>query len=170
MLFRSHAAIEVVGEAAYASEALTLVAAGCDAIFLDIEMPGLTGIDAARLIRSAHEPPAVVFVTAHAGYAVDAFAVEAFDYLLKPVDASTAVALALGHALAVALMQARGFKAEHFHRYHPSGYLGRLLASVASAIAKGVLPSPPLVRPPTTIVGSAARGAGRCKRRWAIAP
>ncbi|CAB4683757.1 MAG: response regulator [Actinobacteria bacterium] len=85
-LLSRHSAIEVVGEAANAAEALTLVLAGCDAIFLDIEMPGLTGIDAARLIRSAHEPPAVVFVTAHAGYAVEAFAVEAFDYLLKPVD------------------------------------------------------------------------------------
>ena len=51
--------------------------------------------------------------------------------------ASTAVALALGHALAIALMQARGFKAEHFHRYHPSGYLGRLLASVADAMHSG---------------------------------
>ncbi len=85
-LLSGYAGIEIVGEATNASEALTLVAAGCDAIFLDVEMPGLTGIDAARLIRSAHEPPAVVFVTAHAGYAVDAFAVEAFDYLLKPVD------------------------------------------------------------------------------------
>ena len=49
-------------------------------------MPGLTGLDAAALVRGGSSPPAVVFVTAHAEYAVEAFAVEAFDYLLKPVD------------------------------------------------------------------------------------
>ena len=77
-----------VDEAAGAAEALALAAGGgdYDAVFLDVEMPGLTGLDAAPLVRSGGEPPAVVFVTAHAGYAVEAFAVEAFDYLLKPVD------------------------------------------------------------------------------------
>src|SRR5256885_17131515 len=49
-------------------------------------MPGLTGVEAAPLVRERADPPAVVFVTAHAEYAVEAFAVEAFDYLLKPVD------------------------------------------------------------------------------------
>jgi two-component system LytT family response regulator len=74
-------------EAASAVEALALAGDHrFDAIFLDVEMPGLTGLDAAPLIRTAAEPPAVVFVTAHAEYAVEAFAVEAFDYLLKPVD------------------------------------------------------------------------------------
>ena len=57
-----------------------------DVVFLDIEMPGVTGLAAAPLMRERADPPAVVFVTAHAEYAVDAFAVEAFDYLLKPVD------------------------------------------------------------------------------------
>ena len=49
-------------------------------------MPGLTGLEAAPLVRAGAEPPAVVFVTAHAAYALEAFVVEAFDYLLKPVD------------------------------------------------------------------------------------
>ena len=84
-LLGAHPQVEVVGEAASAREALELTA-GCDAIFLDIEMPEASGIDAARLIRGRSEPPAVVFVTAHTEYAVDAFAVEAFDYVLKPVD------------------------------------------------------------------------------------
>jgi two-component system response regulator LytT len=57
-----------------------------DVVFLDIQMPGLTGLEAARLVQEQPAPPAVVFVTAHAEYAVDAFSVEAFDYLLKPVD------------------------------------------------------------------------------------
>jgi DNA-binding LytR/AlgR family response regulator len=50
-------------------------------VFLDVELPGLTGLELAPLARAS-----VVFVTAHERYAVDAFAVEAFDYLLKPVD------------------------------------------------------------------------------------
>jgi two-component system response regulator LytT len=86
-LLGSHAQVQVVGEAASAGEALSLAGAvHYDVVFLDVEMPGLTGLDAARLVREQPQPPAVVFVTAHEQYAVDAFAVEAFDYLLKPVD------------------------------------------------------------------------------------
>jgi two-component system, LytTR family, response regulator LytT len=84
-LLGAHPQVEVVGEATSAAEALGL-AGECDALFLDVEMPGASGIDAARLVRGRTEPPAIVFVTAHAAYAVDAFAVEAFDYLLKPID------------------------------------------------------------------------------------
>ena len=84
-LLGAHEDVEVVGEAASAQEAAEL-APRCDVVFLDIEMAEATGLDAARLLQDAPSPPAVVFVTAHAGYAVDAFAVEAFDYLLKPVD------------------------------------------------------------------------------------
>jgi DNA-binding LytR/AlgR family response regulator len=57
-----------------------------DVVFCDISMPELTGIDAARELASWPTSPLVVFVTAHERYAVDAFAIEAFDYLLKPVD------------------------------------------------------------------------------------
>jgi DNA-binding LytR/AlgR family response regulator len=57
-----------------------------DVVFLDVEMSGMTGIEAARLVRDRPDRPVIVFVTAHEEYAVDAFAVEAFDYLLKPVD------------------------------------------------------------------------------------
>jgi two-component system, LytTR family, response regulator len=86
-LLDAHAGVEVVGEAAGAAEALALAkAVHYDVVFLDVQMPGLTGLEAAPLVREQREPPAVVFVTAHPEYAVDAFAVEAFDYLLKPVD------------------------------------------------------------------------------------
>src|SRR3977135_135581 len=86
-LLASHPEVEVVGEAESAAEALDLSRElEHDVVFLDVEMPGLTGVGAAPLARERPDPPAVVFVTAHERYAIDAFAVEAFDYLLKPVD------------------------------------------------------------------------------------
>lgn len=86
-LLAAHPEVEVVGEAATAREALALASAvAYDAVFCDIEMPGLSGLEAARLVREQPGKPALVFVTAYERYAVDAFAVEAFDYLLKPVD------------------------------------------------------------------------------------
>ncbi|WP_329140129.1 LytTR family DNA-binding domain-containing protein [Streptomyces sp. NBC_01476] len=56
-----------------------------DAVFLDIRMPGLDGLDLVRVLRRFAEPPSVVFVTAYDDFAVDAFALKACDYLLKPV-------------------------------------------------------------------------------------
>jgi len=86
-LLAQHRDVAVVDEAAGAAEAVELAADGrYDVVFCDVEMPGLTGLEAAALVRDRRRPPAVVFVTAHEQYAVDAFAVEAFDYLLKPVD------------------------------------------------------------------------------------
>jgi DNA-binding LytR/AlgR family response regulator len=84
-LLAAHGEVEVIGEASSAAEALALVE-DADVVFLDVEMPGVTGVAAAPFMRERPEPPAIVFVTAHERYAVDAFAVEAFDYLLKPVD------------------------------------------------------------------------------------
>jgi two-component system, LytTR family, response regulator len=86
-LLQAHPEVKVVGEAANASEAIALTRElAYDVVFLDVEMPGLTGVEAAPLVRERQSPPAIVFVTAHEHYAVEAFAVEAFDYLLKPVD------------------------------------------------------------------------------------
>jgi DNA-binding LytR/AlgR family response regulator len=86
-LLSAHPEVEVVGEAPTAAEALELAGSvRYDLIFLDIELPGMTGLEVARLVLDRSERPAVVFVTAHDRYAVDAFAVEAFDYLVKPVE------------------------------------------------------------------------------------
>ncbi|MGB2953347.1 MAG: LytTR family DNA-binding domain-containing protein [Gaiellaceae bacterium] len=86
-LLSAHPEVEVVGEAATVPEALALAkAVDYDVVFLDVEMPGMTGIETARLVRDRRGAPVIVFVTAHEQYALDAFAVEAFDYLLKPVD------------------------------------------------------------------------------------
>ncbi|MFD4871410.1 LytR/AlgR family response regulator transcription factor [Streptomyces sp. NPDC058412] len=56
-----------------------------DVVFLDIHMAGLTGLDIARLLAGFAHPPLIVFVTAHEGFAVQAFDLKAVDYVLKPV-------------------------------------------------------------------------------------
>ncbi|MET9962146.1 LytTR family DNA-binding domain-containing protein [Streptomyces sp. NPDC006326] len=58
---------------------------GIDVVFLDIHMAGLTGLDIARLLAGFALPPLIVFVTAHEGFAVQAFDLKAVDYVLKPV-------------------------------------------------------------------------------------
>ncbi|MCX6551461.1 MAG: LytTR family DNA-binding domain-containing protein [Acidobacteria bacterium] len=55
-------------------------------VFLDVQMPGLSGFEVARLLIDKPSPPHVVFVTAYDQYAIDAFEVNAVDYLLKPVE------------------------------------------------------------------------------------
>jgi DNA-binding LytR/AlgR family response regulator len=56
-----------------------------DAVFLDVAMPGLSGLELADVLARFRTPPQLVFVTAHAEHAVDAFDLRAVDYLLKPV-------------------------------------------------------------------------------------
>ncbi|MER6620122.1 MULTISPECIES: LytTR family DNA-binding domain-containing protein [unclassified Streptomyces] len=56
-----------------------------DVVFLDIQMPGLDGLDLARLLTGFARPPFIVFVTAHEDFAVQAFDLKAADYVLKPV-------------------------------------------------------------------------------------
>lgn len=56
-----------------------------DAVFLDVHMPGLTGLELAQVLSRFRSPPPVVFVTAHEEHAVDAFDLRAVDYVLKPV-------------------------------------------------------------------------------------
>lgn len=80
----------VVFEAANAAQALAwLVEHACDAVLLDVQMPGRDGTQLAAELRRLPHPgalaPAVVFVTAHAQHAVKAFDLEAIDYLTKPV-------------------------------------------------------------------------------------
>ena len=58
-----------------------------DGVFLDVRMPGLTGLELAKVLGRFADPPPVVFVTAHDGAAVEAFSLRAVDYLLKPVRA-----------------------------------------------------------------------------------
>lgn len=76
----------VLGEAGQATEALAWLAAhACDLLLLDIHMPGRDGLQLAAELARLPSPPAVVFVTAHAEHALQAFELEAVDYLTKPV-------------------------------------------------------------------------------------
>lgn len=71
---------------ASAREALKILGDGdVDAVFLDVAMPGLNGLELASVLGRFKEQPRVVFVTAHSEHAVEAFDLRAVDYLLKPV-------------------------------------------------------------------------------------
>lgn len=79
--------IEVVGEATNAQEALTLIKAlDYSILFLDIEMPGMNGLEVGAKVQEMPNPPHVIFVTAYDEYAVKAFEVNAVDYILKPIE------------------------------------------------------------------------------------
>ena len=79
-------AVEVLAEAANAEQAITAIKhLAFDVVLLDVRMPGISGVQLAQTLASMAQPPAVVFVTAHAEHAVQAFEVAAVDYLTKPV-------------------------------------------------------------------------------------
>ena len=83
------AEVEVVAQAGNGLEALSAVdRVEPDLVFLDIQMPGLTGFEVARslLSRGPDTSPALVFVTAFDQHAIEAFEINAVDYLLKPVE------------------------------------------------------------------------------------
>ena len=79
---------QVVGEATNGLEAIERVpSSGAEVLLLDIQMPGMGGLEVARHLATLEQSPAVVFVTAHDKHAVEAFDLNALDYLLKPVRA-----------------------------------------------------------------------------------
>lgn len=85
-LLRADDRIGDILTASSGADALRLLSVRAVAVaFLDIHMPGLTGLELARSLGALAEPPAVVFVTADDARAVDAFDLRAADYLLKPV-------------------------------------------------------------------------------------
>jgi two-component system, LytTR family, response regulator len=86
LLLAPEADIRVVGECADGTAAVAAITAQQpDLVFLDINMPGLDGLDVVRSI-GPDKMPQVIFLTAYAQHAVDAFAFNALDYLLKPVS------------------------------------------------------------------------------------
>ncbi len=95
-------ATSLVGEAQHGMAALEGVpASGAQVLLADIQMPGMGGLELARHLAGLDHPPAVIFITAHDRHAVEAFELNAIDYLLKPVRASR-LAAALKKAMAIA--------------------------------------------------------------------
>ena len=85
-LLKSFADVEVVGEAANGKDAIDLIEAERpDLALLDLHMPEAGGLDVARLVK-AGATPSIAFVTAHDEFAIQAFELNAIDYLLKPVE------------------------------------------------------------------------------------
>src|SRR5690349_20780269 len=79
--------VEVIGQAGNGVEAIsTIDRLRPDVVFLDVQMPGLTGFEVARRMLDTRASSHIVFVTAYDQHAIEAFEVNAVDYLLKPVD------------------------------------------------------------------------------------
>ncbi|HVB26844.1 MAG TPA: LytTR family DNA-binding domain-containing protein [Mycobacteriales bacterium] len=87
-LLRESPLVRAVHSASNATDALReMERHRFDAVVLDVRMPGLGGLELARILARFAEPPAVLFLTAFEGHAVEAFDVRAVDYLLKPATA-----------------------------------------------------------------------------------
>lgn len=101
---------ELIGEASQAQQALDKIAElAPDIVLLDVQMPGMTGLEMAAHLAQNDDAPAIIFVTAYDEYALKAFEVRALDYLLKPVRATR-----LSDAIlrVKALKQSRGSQAK----------------------------------------------------------
>ena len=81
--------VAVIGQAGNGVDALSTIARlQPDVVFLDVQMPGLTGFEVARRMADKRTASHIIFVTAYDQHAIEAFEVNAVDYLLKPVDPS----------------------------------------------------------------------------------
>src|SRR5256885_4070609 len=143
-------ATSVVGEARNGVEALQqLPASGAEVVLLDIEMPGMGGLELARHLCGLEQPPAVVFVTAHDRHAVEAFELNALDYLLKPVRAARLAAALRKAAAAGPARREQLPRAPHAPREHPSGGARNRTLFVPGRGLPFLRPQPENVTPPT---------------------
>jgi two-component system response regulator AlgR len=105
---RASVATVVAGEAANGLEVIErLPGSGTQVLLLDIQMPGMGGLELARHLSRLESPPAIVFVTAHDRHAVEAFELNALDYLMKPVRAERLAAALKKAAAAGPVMRER---------------------------------------------------------------
>jgi two-component system, LytTR family, response regulator AlgR len=108
----------VAGEASNGADALTLTTQlAPDVVLLDVRMPGMDGLEAARHLNVLEEPPAVIFTTAYDQYAVQAFEAHAVGYLLKPVRKEQ-LAAALSRAGRLTRVQLQQLAAGEARRTH----------------------------------------------------
>ena len=118
--------VQVVGEATNGEEALLLLRSlDYDLVFLDIRMPGLTGLDVARELMNQARRPQIIFTTAYPDHAVDAFDLAATDYLVKPFDAERfrrAVQRALASGAERPAAEAAAGEAQEQAQDHPAGH------------------------------------------------
>ncbi|WP_028263652.1 LytR/AlgR family response regulator transcription factor [Atopobium fossor] len=86
-LLKETGRVDHIVEASNARQAVEKLMEGrVDVLFMDISMPKTTGMQLAEAMQKIKNPPAIVFVTAHSEYALNAFNVDAVDYLMKPVE------------------------------------------------------------------------------------
>ncbi|MFM9968356.1 MAG: LytR/AlgR family response regulator transcription factor [Burkholderiales bacterium] len=119
---------KIVGEAASGVQALALLPdCGAQLALVDIHMPGMSGIEFARHLLVLEHPPGVIFVTAHDQYAVEAFEINAIDYLLKPVRATRLAAALAKFSGAAGLIREQLERADPGpRRYFSSAERGRV--------------------------------------------
>jgi two-component system, LytTR family, response regulator AlgR len=126
-LLEELADVDIAGEAANGEQAVRLAGElKPDVVLLDVRMPGMNGLEAARHLALFETPPAVVFTTAYDTYAVEAFEAQAIGYLLKPVRAEKLTA-ALKRAARLAgprLARLASGDPQHRARTHVSARLG----------------------------------------------
>jgi len=90
--------VEIAGESSNAVTAFQeIMSLHPDILFLDVQMPGLSGVDLTKMLAELPESPLIIFTTAYSQFAVDAFNLQAVDYLLKPFD-NTRLAQAIKRA------------------------------------------------------------------------
>lgn len=86
-LLQRYSHVEVIGEAESGEKGLEVIMTKePDIVFLDIEMPQMSGLELAQTIQNMRKVPLIIFATAYPDYAAKAFRVQALDYLLKPFD------------------------------------------------------------------------------------
>lgn len=126
--------VQVVGESGEITEALKLAQELTpDVVFLDIQMPGLDGIQGAHLFSHVDPAPQIIFVTGYSQYAVDAFRESATDYLLKPVSQER-LALALAKCRKQWVLRKRAAKSEQTKRAAQAPPIKRLAVRQRGAI------------------------------------
>ncbi len=130
-LCRQIGGLEVVGTANDGATALREVGAlAPDVVLLDMTMPELDGLGVARALARTENPPALVFVTAHDSFAVEAFDLDAVDYVLKPVSPER-----LGRAIQRAMAQRTAARGEDRSR-SPSPWIGEFWVPYRSELLR----------------------------------